>query len=154
MANRQQGDFVIELDQRLDDHLALAGAPAFLRISPGTLDIVFASQQRLALARRTHDRLDDIREADLPGGFRESVPVFYKRILQVGSFSSSAARRRMPSRFIVRCAAFALGTMVNPCCSSSINPLVAMASISGTIKAGFSVSAISFNADASSIEMQ
>ncbi|MNN55566.1 hypothetical protein D3C81_1704490 [compost metagenome] len=46
----------------------------------------------------------------------------------------------MPSRFMVNCVARAVGITVKPSASSSTRVAVAMASISGTMKCGFSAS--------------
>jgi hypothetical protein len=47
--------------------------------------------------------------------------------------SSSATKRRMPSRFMVSRAARAVGITLNPSASNSTKVSVAMASISGTM---------------------
>ncbi len=64
VAHGEQSDLVVEIDEALDDHPALAGAPAFLGIVPGRLQVVGAFQDALALARRTHDRLHHAGVAD------------------------------------------------------------------------------------------
>jgi len=64
-----------------------------------------------------------------------------KRYGLVGRPSVSAARRRMPSRSIVRRAARAVGmTRTTPSASSASSTGVAMASISGTTRSGRSAS--------------
>ncbi|OMP13167.1 hypothetical protein COLO4_02163 [Corchorus olitorius] len=68
VAHGQQGDLVVEVDEALDDHPALAGATAFLGVLPGGLQLVGAAQQALALARGTHDRLDHAGIAQRLGG--------------------------------------------------------------------------------------
>src|SRR3989344_4664161 len=71
---------------------------------------------------------------------------------EVGKFNSSAARRRMPSRSIVRRVARAVGITVQPSFSSSTSVCVAIASISGTMNVGFSFSTTSRIFSPSSIE--
>ncbi len=51
MAHGQQGDFVIEIDEPLDDYTTLTGTAAFLRVIPGTLHVVSAFEQALAFTR-------------------------------------------------------------------------------------------------------
>ncbi|MNE59894.1 hypothetical protein D3C80_1550140 [compost metagenome] len=65
MPHRQQGNFVVEIDKALDDHPPLAGATTCLGILPGRRQLIDGFQQRLALARGTHDRLDQTGKADL-----------------------------------------------------------------------------------------
>jgi hypothetical protein len=59
------GNFVVEIDETLDDHPPLAGAPTRLGILPGRLQVIDSFQQRLALAGGAHDRLDQTGKADL-----------------------------------------------------------------------------------------
>ena len=64
-----------------------------------------------------------------------------KRYGDVGSRASSAARRRMPSRFIVSCAARAVGIDLGKASLlDSTSASVAIASISGTTRCGRSCS--------------
>jgi hypothetical protein len=58
VAHGKQGDLVVEVDKPFHDDPALAGAPALLGIVPGALQVGVALQHALALAGRTHDRLD------------------------------------------------------------------------------------------------
>ena len=72
----------------------------------------------------------------------------------VRSPSSSAAKRRMPSRFIVSCAARAVGMIsTSPAASIAASVSVAIASTSGTTKCGRSCSITARNASPSSIEI-
>src|SRR5690606_3059923 len=50
MAHGQQGDFVIEIDEAFDNHLALAGAAAALGVVPGGINIGVGFYRALALA--------------------------------------------------------------------------------------------------------
>ncbi|CFE01232.1 Uncharacterised protein [Bordetella pertussis] len=63
-AHRQQGDLVVELDETLDDHASGAHAPALLGVAPRGGDVIGRADDRLALARGGHDRLDHARIAD------------------------------------------------------------------------------------------
>ena len=56
VADSEQGDFVIEIDEALDYNLAAPGAPSFLRIMPTLLDVGNLAHDTLPLARRTHNR--------------------------------------------------------------------------------------------------
>src|SRR6185369_17500934 len=58
MAYGQQRDLVIERDETLDDDPALTGAPAVLGVFPGLVDVGLRLDGALALAGRTHHRLD------------------------------------------------------------------------------------------------
>ena len=84
-----------------------------------------------------------------PRAFSTSINDSAKAYGDVGRPNSSAASRRIPSRFIVNCVARAVGmTTVRPPsvwsflrapllrCSTSASASVAMASISGTTKSG------------------
>lgn len=51
-------------DEALDDDAPLIDPAAACRVIPGLLHVLRAAQQRLALARRGHGRLDDARVAD------------------------------------------------------------------------------------------
>ena len=64
MTHGKQGDFVVEIDEPLDDHPPLAGAAAFLSVVPGALQVGVAFQDALAFAGRAHDRLDHAGVAD------------------------------------------------------------------------------------------
>ena len=64
MANRQLGDFVIEIDKALHDHLSGAGTSAFLRVMPGAVDVFLFADHALSVSARTHDRLDDTGHSD------------------------------------------------------------------------------------------
>ena len=66
---------------------------------------------------------------------------------------SSAANLRIPSRFIVRLVALALGKTLNPSRSRASNSFVAIASISGIIRSGFSVSTSALTAAGSNISI-
>ena len=60
-AHGELGDLVVEIDETLDDHPALIHPPAGGGIVPGGLHVVRPLEQRLALSRRGHHRLDDAR---------------------------------------------------------------------------------------------
>ena len=83
---------------------------------------------------------------------RSSSAVATNRYGDVGSPSSSAAKRRMPSRFMVRCAARAVGTTRSPSASSSTSRPVAIASISGTTRWGRSWEITARSASPSNID--
>jgi len=68
MTHRQQSDLVIEIDEAFDDDPPATGAATGLRIFPGRIDVRVAAQHRLPLARGTHYRLDQAREAQRHGG--------------------------------------------------------------------------------------
>src|SRR5690606_32364417 len=64
VADRQQGDLVVEVDEAFDDHPTL-GAPCPLeRDRPRSLDIADFLDGTLSLSRRAHHRLDDAGETD------------------------------------------------------------------------------------------
>ena len=63
----QQGDLVVEIDEALDDHPALARASAGLRVIPRMLQVIDTAHHALALAGGTHHRLDHERVADRLG---------------------------------------------------------------------------------------
>ena len=65
MANRQQGDLVVEIDEALDDAAPLAGASTRLRVVPGGGHFGLAADQALALAGRAHDRFDHEWQAEV-----------------------------------------------------------------------------------------
>ena len=71
----------------------------------------------------------------------------------VGSWSSSAATRRIASRSIVSRAACAVGMTRQPSLSSATSSCVAIASISGTIRCGFSCSTTRRSAARSSMSI-
>ncbi len=83
---------------------------------------------------------------------RSSLADSTKRYGEVGRPSSCAAKRRMPSLFIVRCAARAVGTTCRPWASSSTRTSVAIASISGTTRCGRSSAITARRASPSSID--
>ncbi|MOA07786.1 hypothetical protein D3C78_1275060 [compost metagenome] len=94
MAHGEQGDLVVEIDEALDDHPALAGATALLGVVPGLLHVGLAAQQALALAGGTHDRLDHAGEAQLGhrGGIvREAVGEAVRRGGQAQLLGGQAA---------------------------------------------------------------
>jgi hypothetical protein len=62
-SHRELGDFVVEVDEALDDDAPGAYPSRGLRIVPGLLHVGLGPDQRLALARGGHHRLDDAREA-------------------------------------------------------------------------------------------
>jgi hypothetical protein len=84
---------------------------------------------------------------------RYSSSVSAKRNGEVASPSSSAASRRMPSRSMVSRAAVAVGITRQPSVSSASSSCVAMASISGTIRSGFSASTSARSAARSSMSI-
>lgn len=93
VAYGQQCDFVVEIDKAFDDHPALAGTPALLGVVPGFLHVVGAAQQALALARRTHHRLDHARKAQVLDGLTvvfEGVGEVVRRGRQVQLFGGQA----------------------------------------------------------------
>ena len=61
---RQQRDFVVEIDKTLDDDLAGIAAPAGLRVPPRLLDAVLVANDGLSLAGTAHHRFDDTRHPD------------------------------------------------------------------------------------------
>ena len=63
-AHGQQRDLVVEVDEALDDHAAMAHAAAGHRVVPGLLHVGRAVDLALALARAAHHRLDDAGVAD------------------------------------------------------------------------------------------
>ncbi len=65
----QQGDFAVEADELLDDQLADVAARPLATVSPRMFQFVGPLHERLPLARRRHQRLDDAREPD----FRSSL---------------------------------------------------------------------------------
>ncbi len=94
MAHGEQGDLVLEVDEALDDDPALAGTPAFLGIVPGSLHVIDALEQALALARRAHHRLDHTREAEVFDGLAvvfEGVGKVVRRGWQVQLLGGQAA---------------------------------------------------------------
>ena len=65
VADRQHRDLVVEIDEALDDDLALAGTATLLGVVPGGLDVGGGFDQALALAGAAHDRLDHAGQANL-----------------------------------------------------------------------------------------
>ncbi len=63
-AHGELGDFIIEVDEALDDHAALRHAPARHRRLPGGAHVGRAVELALPLARGTHHRLDHAGIAD------------------------------------------------------------------------------------------
>ena len=93
MAYGQKGDFVVKVDKAFNDNPALARTTAFLRVVPRSLYIVGAAQQALALARRTHHRLDHTRKAQVQHGGAvvfEGVGKVVRRGWQVQLFGCQA----------------------------------------------------------------
>ncbi len=65
--DRDQGDLVVDLDDRLGEHPVVRHPARGHRALPGRLDIVDAQQHRLALTGHPRDRLDHQREAGVLG---------------------------------------------------------------------------------------
>ena len=77
MAHREQGDFVVEVDEAFDDDAPRPGAAARLCVVPRPLHIGRGPEGALALARAGHHRLDHAGHAN--GGHR-----CLKRVMRVG----------------------------------------------------------------------
>ncbi len=94
VAHGQQRDFVIEVDKAFNDHATLAGTTAFLRVIPGFLNVIDTLEQALPFTRRTHDRLDHTREAEVFDGLAvrlEGVGKVVRRGRQLQLFSGQTA---------------------------------------------------------------
>ncbi len=80
MANGQQRDFKIKIDKTFNNHFALAGAAAFLRISPGAGQLTLLTHKALSFAGGTHDRLHQTRQTNGFCRFQEILFVIGKLI--------------------------------------------------------------------------
>src|SRR5262245_48171218 len=65
MSNREQRDFIIELNESFDDHTAATSSTTFLCISPRRIDITRALHNTLSFSRRAHDGLNNTWDPDL-----------------------------------------------------------------------------------------
>ncbi len=63
VTDSQEGDFIIEIHKPLHDYTASSGTTAFLGDGPASEDILFASDDALSVAGRTHNRLYNARNA-------------------------------------------------------------------------------------------
>ena len=89
MANREQGNFVIERHEAFDNHAARMARAAFvLRNIPGLLDVGFGLDDALAVARGTHHRLDHARNTD-----------FLDCRLEIFKIISETVRARLDAEF-------------------------------------------------------
>ena len=65
MTHGKLGNFIIKIDETLDNYLAGTGAPTFLGVVPCLVDIALTFDRALSLARGTHNRLYHTGYADI-----------------------------------------------------------------------------------------
>ena len=65
VAHREQRDFVVEIDKRLNNHATGSGATAFLGNVPTAVDVVERLHHALTVARTAHDRFNHARHTNL-----------------------------------------------------------------------------------------
>ena len=101
MADRELGDFVVEIDKSLDDDLPLAGTSAFLGIGPGLGDVAFCFHSALTFSGAAHDRLNHTWQADLGNGGAIGFLGVGKAI--GGGFEPEFLGSKPPDAFTVHC---------------------------------------------------
>ncbi len=84
MSHGQQGDFVVELHQPLDNHLTCPRTPPLLRLHPGAFQALRPAHKGLALPGRAHHRLDEAGITNLGHSLLERRSVAGERIRRSG----------------------------------------------------------------------
>ena len=74
VADSQESDFIVKVDKALHNHFSAAGTASFLGNMPCPVDIGLRPEGALSVARGTHDRLYDAREAYFFHGCIELFP--------------------------------------------------------------------------------